>query len=1017
MKVLLITDTSAQPSFGDWQNTLRREGVPFDTLVTNPAGVSPAPADGSTPLPVLSSTASDGSPVADYEAVIVATSGSEGLSAAQWTSLQTFEQQFSVRQLSAYVFPGSDYGLGAVSAGADMSATAVSLTAAGAGVFSYLKAGVSPKLEAGTFGYEATALSAASLPAGASVQTLVSGPGSSSLVGIYTTADGRQSMYQSFDQNQYMLQSELLRHGELAWLTRNTYFGDQRNYLETHVDDNFLSDDAWSAAANASTPAHSTDFNPADALREAPADVATAAAWSAANKFRIDMLFNGGGSVAVADGDSLVGAGDGGSGGAGSTGTSGGAGSGIDPLLAAFQADKNDFGWVNHTWDHPNLDQGCATQSYIEAELNQNTSWGAASGSTAGNPLTGGLGLTQSTDATLALGNENPGVVVTGEHSGVANLLPGNPGQVDPPSLDAATAATTAGGSLAAGQYVYAVSDQFNTAAPGATPVPGAGESEGSVSDPVTVTGATNSVTLSWGAVCHAADYKIYRASYTPAVAPATTGTIGAYVLITPTPVAADTTTDFTDPTGGSTTNTAGGGAVQKTFTDTGTEATASGAPASVGTAVESPYEQNPALDAAFAGTLGGGIKYFGSDASKPYPNAADSTFATGAFTAAATQYPAAATFSDAGARAIPRYPTNIYYNVSTNAQEVDEYQTLYDSPTCTAITGVTSCNPAGTAFTIDQILASVDQGMFQHLMGNDPRPSYFHQTNLMSQSTGGVNAQGDGLFYETLNPLLAQYNSYFASNTPIEQLTMAQIGTLLSQQAGWAAANTTQVSGSIQGNIVTVNNSGTALELPLTGTTIGTPYAGSQSGWTLAPAGTSSYTALAPWPAPPTVPPVITPPTGPAPPTGSTPLPGPAPKPATPPTTPPKIIKKAAPATLVAIQVAPKTVHIQRKSKVTVSLKCQAPKGKICSGKLTLKTKRQTVTYRFHIKAGKTDRITLTLPKRARAFFAAPSANPKAHPATHKKTIRTLTATLSISTNQPSGHARNTSGKLTITN
>ena len=32
------------------------------------------------------------------------------------------------------------------------------------------------------------------------------------------------------------------------------------------------------------------------------------------------------------------------------------------------------------------------------------------------------------------------------------------------------------------------------------------------------------------------------------------------------------------------------------------------------------------------------------------------------------------------GGTGIPRYPTNIYYNVSTNAQEVDEYQTLYDA-------------------------------------------------------------------------------------------------------------------------------------------------------------------------------------------------------------------------------------------------------------------------------------------------------------------------------------------------
>ena len=54
----------------------------------------------------------------------------------------------------------------------------------------------------------------------------------------------------------------------------------------------------------------------------------------------------------------------------------------------------------------------------------------------------------------------------------------------------------------------------------------------------------------------------------------------------------------------------------------------------------------------------------------------------------------------------------------------------------------MTTCNPAGTQFSISQIVASVDQGMFAHMMGNDPRPHYFHQTNLMSQTNGGVNRE-----------------------------------------------------------------------------------------------------------------------------------------------------------------------------------------------------------------------------------------------------------------------------------
>ena len=73
-------------------------------------------------------------------------------------------------------------------------------------------------------------------------------------------------------------------------------------------------------------------------------------------------------------------------------------------------------------------------------------------------------------------------MIITGEHSGLANLLPGNPGVVDPPDLDSAEAdSTEAEGELAAGSYVYAVTDDF---------APGAGQSIASESSPVTVTGA-----------------------------------------------------------------------------------------------------------------------------------------------------------------------------------------------------------------------------------------------------------------------------------------------------------------------------------------------------------------------------------------------------------------------------------------------------------------------------------------------------------------------------------------------
>jgi hypothetical protein len=74
MKVLLITDTSSEPGFADWEATLKREGVPYDCVITSPVPASDPPGCTST-LPSLSSTASDGTQVANYEGVVVADSG------------------------------------------------------------------------------------------------------------------------------------------------------------------------------------------------------------------------------------------------------------------------------------------------------------------------------------------------------------------------------------------------------------------------------------------------------------------------------------------------------------------------------------------------------------------------------------------------------------------------------------------------------------------------------------------------------------------------------------------------------------------------------------------------------------------------------------------------------------------------------------------------------------------------------------------------------------------------------
>jgi hypothetical protein len=651
---------------------------------------------------------------------------------------------------------------------------------------------------------------------------------------------------------------------------------------------------------------------------------------------------------------------------------------------------------------------GCATQSYIEAELNENTNVAhEAIGGTAG---TGGLGLAETTDPSLSLGYEDGQVFVPGNHSGFADLVPGNPATVDPPQLDTdLTTVSTTGGTLPAGTYEYAVTDQFTNSST-------AGQSAASVTPPIDVaTGTTNEITLDWQAICHAADYVVYR-GYT-ATQNATTGFTWTRLPAASGSAFGAVSTPF-DPTSANTGNPAstsdvtGGGEPELTYRDSGAAGTATTEPStSAENAVESPWEQNQWFIPALAAV---GITAVGDDASKVYPNPPDTQFGIGAGYAG-SEYPAGSTFLEGSARVVPRHPVNVYYNAGTDAQELDEYQTLYPA-------GSFACP---TTCTFRNVITQVVSGLFLTTMGNDPRPSYVHQTNIIGTPPAGSEespdllppatytppatctagapcAKGDGTLYQALDPFLYQYNEYFQSNAPIVQLTQQAIANLLAEQQAWSA--TSAVNGYIEGNVVTVNNNGAPIEIPLTGTTGGAPYAGTWSYWTLAPTGPSTYTARAAWPAEPTTPVIVTPPGGPAP--GGTPAKGGNPNPN------PNPVATPTKASLyyVAVQVAPKTVSI-KKNGVTVSLKCEAKNGKpaknhFCTGTFKLTVMGKTVSHSFRIKATKTARIAVKLPKKAllRASVAA----------LHGHHV-TMNAALAISTNQPQGPAKLTRGTLKI--
>jgi len=835
LRVLLIGAPgggASDPNTAAWAAGLTSQGVAYTEV--DAAGTL---GSATVSLPALTSSATHGL----FNGVVLAGKPAD-FAAGQLTALSSYESSFGIRQIDGDFVPNGTAGLNSVTdaeSGATISGTTATLTAAGLTTFASLNGPV--PVDTGSFASPGTVVSP--LPTGATETPLLNDAAGNVLIGVYQHPTAAQAptdpqagvaeMTVGLAYNANQTQWLLLGAGLIDWVTADAHLGEYRHYVEMDIDDTFTPDDAWN------TTLHTIDYSDADALRMRAADVDYAAQWSAANNFRMEQLFNGGGSVAYQ------------------------ADNGTDPVLAEFQKTDpatgkpyaDDFGWLSHTYDTPYMDVGCATQNYIEAELNENTSWAAAAPANG----TGGLGLTESTNTALALGTENPQVFVPGNHSGFADLVPGNPATVDPPILDDYLPTPTTGGTLTAGDYEYAVTDQFNAA-----DAPSADQSSAFVTPSITVA-AGNEVTLDWQAICHAANYLIYRE---------VVGSNNWFLIGSVATPASATLPDNSSGDPASTTDVTGGGELQQTFVDTGIPGTAQPSgwtPPTTENANEQPWEQNPYFIPALEAV---GITAVGNDASKAYPNPPTDEFGIGAAYTGAS-YPVSGTFVDGTAQVVPRHPINIFYNNSTETQAVDEYNTFYlakgvGQGQCTN-TSTTTC--LSTPATFADIVNQVVSGMFANMLNNDPRPSYVHQTNIIGSPPPGPattgtppntnDTIGDGLLYSVLNPLLADYHADFNTTAPYEQLTMGAIGTVLGDQSAWAtaqpagtASTANTVSASETGGNITITNNGTGpVAVPITaplgyeynGALFGTQYGGTLSAWQTLAAGQSIVIAAVP--------------------------------------------------------------------------------------------------------------------------------------------------------------------------
>ncbi|MFE1462877.1 hypothetical protein ACFW6M_17480 [Streptomyces nigra] len=191
-------------------------------------------------------------------------------------------------------------------------------------------------------------------------------------------------------------------------------------------------------------------------------------------------------------------------------------------------------------------------------------------------------------------------------------------------------------------------------------------------------------------------------------------------------------------------------------------------------------------------------------------------------------------------ATTVPRYPMNVFYNAGRVAEQVDEYNWIYTSRAqggsgiCEDNPATTTCLPApldpATGYT-EHIVPLERQIALGHVLANDPKPHFIHQSNLAEER----------IAYPVLDGVLDGYEELFAADTPLVNLRMKAIGAELARRAAWrTAVDDGQVTAYRIGDTVTVD-APAGVDVPATmpdgttrsGTAFGQAYAGHRSGWT----------------------------------------------------------------------------------------------------------------------------------------------------------------------------------------
>ncbi len=365
LRLLVIGPTAEDPGLQAWRAILDQLGAHYEVLLAA--------------TQELTSSVLEDSTGGRFQAILLASNNlayevSPGVFASaftgeEWSRLWDYQRRYAVRSVSLYTFPGpgtptvrfaepEDYCIRSVRPAGDEGlrtdnpatnppgtpppypAIQMTLTPEGRGLFGYLNpTAVIPIQNAYTY---PARLATAQESGDCLVQPLLRDP-EGNVLGVFSrSADGRERIALTFASNPYLLHTQLLGYGLVRWATRGLFIGERRHILAVDVDDWGLESDWWDDT-----------LQPGEPLRYRPQPFRLSAldAWSVyqqqrqlnatyplSNGFMLNLAFNGRGV---------------------NTGVAASCNPGVssgDPLSSLTKCLASRMRWVNHTRDHPSMD-------------------------------------------------------------------------------------------------------------------------------------------------------------------------------------------------------------------------------------------------------------------------------------------------------------------------------------------------------------------------------------------------------------------------------------------------------------------------------------------------------------------------------------------------------------------------------------------------------------------------------------------------------------------------------------